>query len=113
MSQQFQHSMLPQPSHDELARQNFMESLKAYIVGQISMGNKTIYEKVALPQFEQEYQRPPKNRHEIRSAMQKQPYYQWWSALRRTHQELMWESVSSSVERQLPVLIERAKDMGG
>jgi len=113
MNQQFQHSILPQPTHDELARQNFMQSLKAYIVGQISGGNKIIYEKVAKPQFEQEHQRPPKERHEIRAVMQKQPYYQWWSALRRTHQEMMWESVSSSVERQLPELIERAKNKGG
>jgi ubiquinone/menaquinone biosynthesis C-methylase UbiE len=44
--------------------------------------------------------------------MQQEPYYQWWSALRRTHQEMMWESVNASVERQLPDLIERAKDKG-
>lgn len=113
MYQQVEHSMLPQPTHDELARQHFIQSLKAYIVGQISPGNKIIYEKVAKPRFEQEHQRPPKERHEIRAVMQKEPYYQWWSALRRTHQEMMWESVSSSVERQLPQLIERAKDKGG
>lgn len=113
MNQQFKHALLPVTTHDELARQNFMQSLKAYIVKQMSPGNKVIYEKVAKPQFEQEHQRPPKNRHEIRQAMLNEPYYRWWSALRRTQQEMMWESVNSSVERQIPELIERANDKGG
>jgi SAM-dependent methyltransferase len=110
MTQQFIHPMLPQTTHDELARQNFIQTLKAYIVGQVSPGNKVVYEKVIKPKFEQEHQRSPKDRHEIRRLMQDEPYYQWWSALRRTHQEMMWESVACSVERQLPNLIEQAKD---
>ncbi|MBW4576586.1 MAG: class I SAM-dependent methyltransferase [Aphanothece sp. CMT-3BRIN-NPC111] len=113
MNQQFQHNILPQATHDELARQNFVKSFKAYIISQLSPGNKVIYEKVALPQFEREHQRSPKDRHEIRQVMQNQPYYQWWSAIRRTHQEMMWESVSCSVERQLPDLIERSQDKAG
>src|SRR6478672_3969724 len=112
MTQQFIHPMLPQPTHDELARQNFIQTLKAYIVGQVSPGNKVVYEKVVKPKFEQEHERSPKDRHEIRRLMQDEPYYQWWSALRRTHQEMMWESVACSVERQLPKLIEQAKDQG-
>ncbi|MGK7877206.1 MAG: class I SAM-dependent methyltransferase [Xenococcaceae cyanobacterium] len=113
MDRQFKHSMLPQTTHDELARQNFMQSLKAHIIGQMSPRNKVIYEKVAKPGFEREHQRPPKDRHEIRRLMQNEPYYQWYSALRRTQQEMMWESVNSSVEYQLSDLIEGAKDKGG
>ena len=95
MNQQFKHPMLPQPTHDELARQKFVQSFKSYIVRQLSPGNKVIYEKVAKPKFEQEYERSPKDRHEIRHLMQEEPYYRWWSAIRRTHQEMMWESVDA------------------
>ena len=112
MPQQVKHAMLPETTHDELARQNFMESFKAHIIRKLSPGNKVVYEKVVKPQFEAKHGRDPKDRHEIRREMQHQPYYQWWSSLRRTHQEMMWESVASSVERQLPDLIERAKDDG-
>lgn len=111
MNEQFKHPMLPQATHDELARQQFMQSLKSYM-WQMFPGNKVIFEKKVLPKFEQEHQRSPKDRHEIRRLMQHEPYYRWWSALRRTHQEMMWESVACSVERQLPELIERAKDKG-
>lgn len=110
MSQQFRHGMLPQTTHDELARQNFMQSLAVYLNGHMAPGNKVIYEQVAKPKFERQHQRLPKNRHEIRKAMQDEPFYRWWSALRRTQQEMMWESVSSSVERQLPELQAQAKD---
>ncbi|MCC5641982.1 class I SAM-dependent methyltransferase [Nostoc sp. CHAB 5824] len=113
MDQQFQHVMLPQPTHDELARQNFVQSLRKHIFRNISPGNKVLYEKLAKPKFEQEHQRPPQNRYEIREVMQHEPYYRWTSALKRINQEILWDSVNSSVDRQLPELIERAKEQGG
>lgn len=112
MDRQFKHPMLPQTTHDELARQNFVQSLKLHIARNISPGNKAIYEKVGLPKFEQEHQRSPQNRSEIRQIMQKQPHYWWWSALQRINQEMLWDAVNTSVERQLPELINRAKDKG-
>lgn len=113
MDEQFKHPMLPQATHDELARQNFVKSLKLHIARTISPGNKIIYEKVALPRFEQEHQRSPQNRHEIRGILQNEPYYRWWSALRRNTQEMLWDAVNTSVKRQLPELVERAGDKGG
>lgn len=112
MTQQFKHSMLPETNHDELARQNFVQSLSNHVFRQIAPGNKVIYETVLKPKFEQQYQRSPKDRHEVKRLMQDQPYYRWYGALKRTTQEMMWESVISSVERQLPELIERAKEQG-
>lgn len=109
MNQQTSYAVLPQTTHDEAARQNFAQSFAAYLNNRMAPSNRIIYEKVAKPKFEQEHQRPPQNRHEIRNAMQDQPFYRWWSALRRTQQELMWESVYSSVDRQLPELRDRAK----
>lgn len=111
MERQFKHPMLPETTHDELARQNFVQSLKMHVFKSISPGNKVIYQKVAS-KFEQEHQRSPQNRHEIRQLMQHQPYYRWWSALQRINQEMLWDAVNISVERQLPELIERAKDKG-
>jgi SAM-dependent methyltransferase len=113
MAQQFQHAMLPQPTHDELARQNFVQSLKMHLFRNIFPGNKEVYEKLGKPKFEQEHQRPPQNRYEIREVMQHQPYYRWSSALKRINQEMLWDAVNANVDRQLPELIERAKDKGG
>ena len=112
METQVQHDMLPTATHDELARQNFVQSLKVHLATKVSPGNKTIYERNAAPRFEREHQRPPQDRHEVRSVMKDEPYYQMWSTLLRTSQEMMWDSVNVSVERQLPELRQRAVTKG-
>ncbi|WP_138497237.1 class I SAM-dependent methyltransferase [Nostoc sp. PA-18-2419] len=112
MDRQFQHPMLPKTTQDELARQEFVQSLKLHIFRNLSPGNKVVYEKLAKPKFEQEHQRPPQNRYEIREVMQGEPYYRWSSVLKRVSQEMLWDAVNASVDRQLPELIERAKDKG-
>lgn len=108
MATQLQHKLLPQASHDELARQDFVQSLKLHLATRVSPGNKVIYEQQAKSRFAQHAGRPPKDRHEVRRAMRDEPYYQTWSALQRTSQEMMWEAVDSSVARQLPELVARA-----
>ena len=116
METQHQHAVLPAATHDESARQNFVQSLKVHLATRVSPGNKTVYEHRAAPRFAREHRRPPKDRHEVRSVMRHEPYYQTWSTLLRTSQEMMWDSVNVSVERQLPALRDQAsakRDMLG
>ncbi|MBD2677246.1 MULTISPECIES: class I SAM-dependent methyltransferase [Nostoc] len=112
MDRQLRHGMLPKTTQDELARQEFVQSLKLHIFRNLSPGNKVIYEKLAKPKFEQEHQRPPQNRYEIREVMEEEPYYRWTGVLKRISQEMLWDAVNTSVDRQLPELIELAKDKG-
>lgn len=112
MKTQLQHAILPEATHDEFARQNFVQSLKIHLATKVSPGNKTVYERHAAPRFEREHQRLPQDRHEVRSVMKNEPYYQMWSTLLRTSQEMMWDSVNVSVERQLLQLCERAVTNG-
>jgi ubiquinone/menaquinone biosynthesis C-methylase UbiE len=44
--------------------------------------------------------------------MTKDSYYQFWSAMQRRSQELLWESVIDPTERQLPELIGKARALG-
>src|SRR6516165_9615741 len=108
MNGQFEHEILPQATHDELARQSFVQSLKVHLASKVSPGNKVIYEERVKPAFEHQHRRPPQDRHEVRRAMVTEPYYQMWSALQRTSQEMMWDAVSTSVERQLEELARKA-----
>ena len=108
MSEQFEHEILPKTTHDELARQSFVQSLKVHLASKVSPGNKAVYEERVEPIFESEHGRPPWDRHEVRRAMLTEPYYQMWSALQRTSQEMMWDAVSTSVERQLEELSHKA-----
>ena len=111
MTEQFKHALLPETTHDELARQHFVMSLKSHIMGKIAPGNKAVYDRVAKPEFEAKYQRSPETRYEVREVMDKQPYYRWWGALQRMQQEMMWASVASSVDRQHTQLGDRTQTL--
>jgi hypothetical protein len=39
MSEQLQHDVLPHATHDELARQHFVQSLKVYLASKVSPGS--------------------------------------------------------------------------
>ncbi|NKB45186.1 MAG: methyltransferase domain-containing protein [Alphaproteobacteria bacterium] len=117
--EQFAHTLLPETTADEFSRQEFVKSYKLHLASQVSPNTKVVYDKQVRPAFEKEHGRAPKNRHEIRKAMNGNNHYQTWSSLQRTSQEMMWKSCQGPVERQLDTLIAEsnkkisAKSAGG
>ncbi|MFP6747521.1 MAG: class I SAM-dependent methyltransferase [Alphaproteobacteria bacterium] len=109
MQIQFMHDALPYQNHDERARQAFAQSLKLHLAAKVVQGNRDLYERRVRPEFERQQGRPPKDRREVAGGMRKEPFYQLWGALQRTSQEIAWNSVLESVERQLPELAKRAQ----
>jgi ubiquinone/menaquinone biosynthesis C-methylase UbiE len=107
-----QHSMVPQTTHDEQARQDFVSALRGHLSGRLMPGAYQVYAARVEPEFRSKHGRSPRNEHEVRQAMTQDPYYQFWSAMQRRSQELMWESVIDPTERQLPALIDRARKLG-
>lgn len=103
------HEMLPQANHDELATQRYVQAFKTHISRNITAGNHKIYEHLAKPAFRQKHHREPQTRPEVRRLMEQQPYHQMWGSLMRLGQELMWDTIIESVDRQLDTLIARSK----
>ncbi len=99
MSTQIQHPMLAHETHDDGARQEFARSLKRSMFAGILPGNKKVYESRVAPAFRKKNGRDPKNRHEIRREMLDDPYYQMFSSIKRTQQELMWANSGETTER--------------
>jgi SAM-dependent methyltransferase len=112
MPTQAQHAVLPKATHDENARQEYAKSMRAYVTGTLTPGNRVIYERRALPAFLRTHNYPPETRKEVRDVMLREPYHQVWSAMMRTTQEMMWDSIGDSIERQLGELVETAKPNG-
>ena len=108
-AEQNKHSMLPDANHDELARQQFVCSFKEHLVRHVHPGNAVIYDHRIKPTFEKEHKREPNSRQEVRELMIKDPYYQLFSSLLRTSQEMLWSASQIPVQRQLPELIAKAK----
>ncbi len=98
--------ILPKTLHDEAARLCFVSSLRAHLSSKVMPGNYDIYESRIEPAIVGKTGRPPADRHEIRRIMTHVPYHQFWSALLRRSQEMMWDCGIDVTERQLPALIE-------
>jgi 2-polyprenyl-3-methyl-5-hydroxy-6-metoxy-1,4-benzoquinol methylase len=104
-----QHGVFPKPSHDEAARFNFLAGLNRYLSGDIGAGNKLAYERRVLPAFKAEHGREPADRHEIRHAMNKDPWHRFWSALKRNSMEMRQQNGRAMVLRQLDELDAKAR----
>jgi SAM-dependent methyltransferase len=109
--QQGDHPVLPKPDHDERARQEFTKSLKGFIQSGLLPGLGPVFKARAAAKFERENGRAPANRHDIRKAMVPDPYFQHYAATNRIAQELIWDSVIDTIERQLPEIEARAAEL--
>ena len=110
--EQLNHDMLPKPTHDELARQQFARSFKEHIVAKIHPGNRVAYDKRVKPAIAKETGKEPVDRTDVAPFMTKDPHYQMWSSLLRTSQEIMWSAAQKPVQRDLDGLIDQAKTNG-
>jgi SAM-dependent methyltransferase len=95
----------------ERARQEFTKSLKQFVQQGLLPGLTPVYQHRAAKAFEKEHGKPPADRWDIRKAMVKDLYFQHYAATNRIAQELLWESVIGSVERQLPELEKAIADL--
>jgi ubiquinone/menaquinone biosynthesis C-methylase UbiE len=110
---QAQHPLLVAPERDERARQDFVRSFKAYIQSGIVPGVHAVYHHEVEPGFERRQGRKPHDRHEIRDLMVGHPLFRTYASMQRVSQELLWDTVLDSVERELPELVRRAAASGG
>ena len=102
------HDMFPEANHDELSQQAFLRSFMMHIYEKVMPGNDVLYKAKIKPHFEKELGREPETRKEVREALGKEPYNQMWGSLMRTSQEMMYNTVRPSIERQMPTLKQKA-----
>lgn len=102
-----QHDVFPKPRHDEAARYNFLANFNRFLAQVLGPGNALAYEKRVLPGFVSEQGREPASRHEVRKAMNADPYHRAWSALRRNSMEMRQQNGRAIVLRQHRELSER------
>jgi ubiquinone/menaquinone biosynthesis C-methylase UbiE len=94
------HGLMPETTHDEAARFNFLANMNRYLSTAVLPGVKTAYERRAKPAFESAQGRLPQSRADVRKLMQSDSAYQNWSALRRGTMELRQQAGRSVVFRQ-------------
>jgi len=103
------HPMMPATTHDEAAEQLFVRDLKVYLTQQIEPLHQRL--AVALDPGPAD----PEQVASVYASLHEHDSFRAWASVRRTSQEIMWDAVSRSVERQAATLNERsaAVDAGG
>ncbi len=107
------HSMFPEATAEEQAQQNFVKSLRVFASRNFHAGNKELLRTKILPEQRERTGSTAMGRRDVRLALSGEPHNQWWSAMMRTTQEMLYDTVGPSIERQLPELCEKAKAMRG
>ena len=102
------HEVLARQTADDRARAQFIIGLKRRlrVAGQ---GNETAYTRFIEPRFHAQQGRSPATVEEVGTQMAREPYYQLWSALTRAAQEMMWDAVESTIQRDTPRMSDAAR----
>ncbi|HEU0043451.1 class I SAM-dependent methyltransferase [Sphingomonas sp.] len=103
------HAILPQATHDEYARQEFVATLRKRFTTDIWPGTRKLYEEKAAPAFRARHGRDPETPREAYDALNDTFYFRAGNLVGRAAQELIWDNVGESIERQLDSLIEEAR----
>jgi 2-polyprenyl-3-methyl-5-hydroxy-6-metoxy-1,4-benzoquinol methylase len=104
MELQTPHALLSRPTADEFGRESFLASMREFLITELYNGNEVAYRGRVLPEFVARHGREPKSYIEVKNAMEQDRFFRAFSLLNRATQELLWDTVGESVERQLPVL---------
>ena len=103
------HSLLLENRLSEQSMQDFVRDFRRYLKQDVMPGIRQVFDGQVSPDYERDNGKPFENYHEVRRTMIANDYYQFWSAMQRRSQEMMWESVAEPAERQLDELIARAE----
>jgi ubiquinone/menaquinone biosynthesis C-methylase UbiE len=105
------HDILPEVTHDEAARLNFIAHLNIQVGGALFPGVKAAYDKRVEPAFVKEHGRKPRNSTEVREAMKKDVAFQNWSAIRRNTMEMRHQIGRAVTFRQIDHLVDAARKL--
>ena len=103
------HSALPRATHDEFAREEFCASLRKFFTVQLVPGGNDVYYRRVLPDFEAKHGRAPESPQEVKHVTDDTFYFRGANVVGRAAQELVWDTVGESIERQIDDLVADAR----
>jgi SAM-dependent methyltransferase len=107
-SQIGRHPVLPEARHDDVARFNALGNLNRFLAERVAPAVGRAFEGRATRGFTARRGHEPRTRREVREALEHDPAYESWSALRRHVMEMRQQTGRLLVLRQAEALAERA-----
>lgn len=99
------------PTHDEHARQRFVSMLRKHAIVDMRGNLRKHYEQSVEPRLTAK-NKTPRNWRDIRAAMSSDHIYRFYSSTRLNAQEMCYQSVQPTIERELPEMVAIAQNAG-
>ncbi len=108
---ELKHDLRLQKTVDEKARMNFVSGLRSYVLMDMANGMRAVWDADVEPGFRRARKRAPKDGPEVHRAIRPNEYFKFYSSLRVTAQDMVWQSVIPPLERQRAALKAKASSL--
>ena len=103
--------MLADLTHDEAARQAYAATLRGYTLDVLNGANATICNEIVAPAVAAGGASGRAADRAVIAGMEARDEHRYWQVFSQTWQDLIWHYCMDSVDRQLPSLIDRFRDI--
>jgi SAM-dependent methyltransferase len=105
---ELKHDLRIPATRDEKGRRNFVSGLRSFVLHDMAAGLRQVYAADVEPSWRRRRGRAPRNGPEVHDALRSHDYFRFYSALRVTAQDMVYQTVRPAVERSRDTLRERA-----
>ncbi len=109
---ELKHDLKLRKTRDEKARMNFVSGLRAHVLMDMADGMHKVWDADVEPGFRRRQRRAPKDGPDVHQAIKSNEYFKFYSSLRVTTQDMVWQSVIPPLERQRDELKGKAQKLG-
>jgi len=110
MDTRLHHSLEIAKASDNRARERFASSLRGYILNTMANQMREDYEQNVAPALDQAGQPLPEDGVGVHRLMRDRTAFRFYSSLRCTAQEMVWNSVIDSINQNVDMLTEAGQD---
>jgi ubiquinone/menaquinone biosynthesis C-methylase UbiE len=108
---ELKHDLKLAKTRDEKARMNFVSGLRSYVLNDMANGMRAVFDAEVEPSFRRARRRKPKDGPEVHDAIRPNEYFKFYSSLRVTAQDMVWQSVFPPLDRQRDELKHKAESL--
>ena len=95
---ELKHELKLHTTRDQKARMNFVSGLRSYVLNEMANGMRTVYDAKVEPAFRLGAKRSPRDGPEVHRAIRGNEFFKFYSSLRVTAQDMVWQSVIPALE---------------
>lgn len=110
MPQLLQHDLKLDAGRETTARQDFVSSLRGFVLNNMATEMKTRYTDTIAPQAAKSLGHAPKSGTEVHNAIASDLYFKFYSSMRYNAQEMVWRSVIHPMNADLEAINGKAKN---